>query len=70
MSFKSWCLKQISNLSPIGIVLGLFLTLTGAAFVACLILIAFDFPQVLIGYSAALFGWVYIQYKREIKNDL
>jgi hypothetical protein len=70
MNFKTWCLKQISDLSPVGIVLGTFLTITGAACVAILIVIAFVYPQLLIGYSAAIFGWVYIQYRRDTKNDL
>ena len=70
MNFKKWSLKQISDLSPVGIVLGTLLTITGAACVAFLIIIAFDYPQLLIGYSAAIFGWVYSQYKRDTKNDL
>ena len=68
MNFKSWCLKQIKDLSPVGIVLGMFLTITSAAFVAFLIVTACIYPQVLIGYSAAIIGWVYIQYKRDTKK--
>ena len=70
MNFKTWCLKQVSDISPIGIILGMFLTITGAACVAFLIVIACYYPQLLIVYSAAIFGWVYSQYKRDIKNDL
>ena len=68
MNFKTWFLKQLINLSPIGIVLGMFLTITSAAFVAFLIVTAFIYPQVLIGYSAAIIGWAYIQYKRDTKK--
>ena len=70
MNFKPWFFKQLRDLSPIGIVLGMFVTITSAAFVAFLIVTAFHYPQTLIGYFAALIGWIYIQYKRDTKNDI